>query len=123
MLEKNKATGDAKSTPADRARIAWTVLGVTMVLCASWMGVARGGYFTEVWAPATLLFGVLAFLAALAGVLRVPRSRWSIAAVALFAAYAAWSLASVWWAPNRGDAGGGAGLRLMCLFSVLVTVR
>jgi len=122
MLEKNKAIGDAKSTPADRARIAWTVLGVTMVLCASWMGVARGGYFTEVWAPATLLFGVLAFLAALAGVLRVPRSRWSIAAVALFAAYAAWSLASVWWAPNRGDAWAGAGLTLMYVFVFVLTI-
>jgi hypothetical protein len=122
MHDENKARDDAKELPAARARLVWTGLGVTLVLCASWMGAASGGYFTEVWAPATLSLGVLAFLAALAGVLRVPRSRLSIAAVALFTAYAAWSLASVWWAPNRGDAWTGAGLTLMYVLVFVLTI-
>ena len=106
-IPKNVKLGTLSGRAAPTAALA----GV--VLLATWMGYAYGGYFATEWAPATLLLAVLGFILALAGVLRGIGGGWSGAALGLFAGYAAWTFASILWSPNRGDAWVGAGQTLL----------
>ena len=48
--------------------------------------------------------------------------KWSILALGLFAAYTAWTLASLLWAANKGDAWLGAGQTLLYLLTFLTVV-
>jgi uncharacterized membrane protein (UPF0127 family) len=105
-----------------RIRVAPTLILVPVVLLASWMGDASGGYFVGEWALAAVLLGALALVASVGGALRVAGSRWSAAALALFAAYALWTFASLLWSPNRGDAWLGAGQTVLYLLAFWLTV-
>lgn len=95
---------------------------VTVVLLASWMGAGGGGYFVDQWAPAALVLAALALITSVTGVLRGARSRWGNAALGLFAAYTAWTFASLLWSPNLGDAWTGAGQTLLYLLVFWLTV-
>src|SRR5215207_8770739 len=108
--------------PSKRSRLAPTLVLIPVLLLASWMGGASGGYYVGEWALAALLLGVLALVASVGGALRVAGSRWSVAALALFAAYAAWTFASLLWSPNRGDAWLGAGQTVLYLLVFWLTV-
>src|SRR5215208_632859 len=103
-------------------RLAPTVVLVAVVLLASWMGAVDGGYFVRGWAPAALLLAALALIASLFGVLRGAGSWWANAALGLFAAYTAWTFASLLWSPNRGDAWLGAGQTLLYLLAFWVAL-
>ena len=95
---------------------------VALVLLASWMGATQGGYFVSGWAPVVLVLALAALVASVAGALRSAGSRWSALALALFAAYAAWTFASLLWSPNRGDAWLGAGQTLLYLLAFWLAV-
>jgi tetratricopeptide (TPR) repeat protein len=86
------------------------------------MGDASGGYYVGEWALAALLLGALALVASVGGALRIAGSLWSAVALALFAAYAAWTFASLLWSPNRGDAWLGAGQTLLYLLAFWLAV-
>ncbi len=90
-------------------RLAPTLVLVSIVLLASWMGYANGGYFVREWALVVFILAALALITSVAGVSRGTGSRWSIIALGLVAAYTAWTFASLLWSPNRGDAWLGAG--------------
>ena len=98
------------------------MLGV-IVLLASYMGATYGGYSVSEWAPVTFVLLVLALIASLAGALSGMASRWSTTALGLFAAYAVWTLASVLWSPNRGEAWLGAGQGLLYLLVFWLAVQ
>jgi len=95
---------------------------IALVLFVAVMGAAQGGYFTSQWAPATLVLAALALIASLTGILRGAGSRWGNLALGLFAAYTAWTFASLLWAPNRGDAWVGAGQTLLYLLTFWLAV-
>ena len=103
-------------------RIAPTVALSGVVLLATWMGYAYGGYFATEWAPAALLLAMLVLVLSLAGVLRRMGVGWPGLALGLFAGYAAWTFASLLWSPNRGDAWVGAGQTLLYVLVFGVTV-
>jgi hypothetical protein len=75
---------------------------VGVVLLASQKGYVNGGYFVGEWAPVALILAALALLASVAGAFHGTESRWSAAVLGLFAAYTAWTFASLLWSPNRG---------------------
>jgi O-antigen ligase len=100
-----------------RERLAPTLVLVVVVLLASWMGDARGGYFVGEWAPVTFLLAALAVILSATGVFRGASSPWGLAAVGLLAGYAAWTFASLLWSPNRGDAWVGASQTLVYLLA------
>ncbi len=83
------------------------------MMLAVWMGDARGGHFIRDWALVVLLLAALTVVASAAGVYPGTRSPWRIIALGRFAGYAAWTLASLLWSPNRGDAWIGAGQSLL----------
>lgn len=101
--------------------LAPTLALAAVVLLASWMGSAHGGYFVSVWAPVVFVLAALLLFASVTGVVGRVRSPWSMAAACLFIAYAVWSLFSVLWSPDRGDALYGAGLTLLYLVAFWVT--
>lgn len=86
-----------------------------VVLLAAWMGVAAGGYFVSSWGPVALILAALMLVGSLTGAIRIVPSRWCVAAIGLFALYAAWTFASLLWSPNQGDAWTGAGQTLLYL--------
>ena len=96
-------------------RMVPTLILVAVVLLASWMGGTNGGYFVSEWALVILILATLALIASVAGAFHDTESRWSIVALILFAAYTAWTLASLLWSPNLGDAWIGAGQTLLYL--------
>jgi len=79
------------------------------------MGASNGGYFTGDWAPAALLLAALVLAVSALGFHGGTRSRFGTLALGLFALYAAWTFASVFWSPNRGDAWLGAAQTLFYL--------
>src|SRR5215212_7367887 len=99
-----------------------TLALIALVLIAAVMGAADGGYFTRQWAPATLVLAALALIASLTGVLRGARSQWGSLALGLFAAYTAWTFASLLWSPNQGDAWLGAGQTLLYLLAFWLAI-
>lgn len=104
------------------ARLAPTVALAFIVLLAAWMGDVNGGYFVGKWALALFFAAALLFVASVVGVFNIGQSRWSAVACGLFVAYVLWTLASLYWAPNRGDAWQGAGLAFLYLTVFLATV-
>jgi len=92
------------------------------VLLAAWMGNANGGYFIEDWAPSAFIVAAVALLVAAVAPFGGVKLRWGVLALALFAAYTAWTLASILWSANRGDAWLGAGQPYLYLLVFLVTV-
>jgi hypothetical protein len=103
-------------------RLAPTVALVSVVLLASYMGNADGGYFVSEWGPAVFVLAVLLFGMALAGIFKVAPSRTGLYAVAFFTLYTVWTFLSLAWAPNRGDAWLGAGQTLLYLLAFWVAV-
>lgn len=93
---------------------------VVVVILASLMGGADGGYFIEDWAPAVLVLGMMLLAFSIIGMLDGAGSWRNLAASGIFIAYAAWTLASLYWSPNQGDAWLGAGLTLLYLLAFLV---
>lgn len=81
-----------------------------------------GGYFINVWAPVVFVLAALLVFASVTGVAGRVGSPWVLAAFYLFVAYAGWSLFSVLWSPDRGDALYDAGLTLLYLVAFWVTV-
>jgi hypothetical protein len=99
-----------------------TVALVFVVLLATWMGDASGGYFVGTWAlPAFILVG-LALLFSATGLFGGTNLRWGVLALGLFVAYAAWTSASVLWSPNKGDSWLGVGQTLLYLLAFMVSV-
>ena len=106
--------GKKRSTTA---RLAPSLLLVSVVLLGAWMGYEYGGYFVGVWTVAVVLLAVLIFIMSATGSLTKLGSRWSSLALGLFAGYTAWTFASLLWSPNKGDAWVGAGQTLLYLFA------
>ena len=95
-----------------------------MVLLATWMGgAASGGYFAGGWTPVALFLAVLLLLISLAGAPALSSSlRPGLVAAVLLAAYSVWTLASLLWSPNAGEAWTGAGQTLLYLLVFLVSL-
>lgn len=96
-----------------------------VVLLATWMGLVNGGYFVGDWTLVALILAVLTLILSLGGVFRDTGSAWSAsAAVAsgLLAAFTAWTLASLLWSPNKGDAWVGSGITILYLLTFWATV-
>lgn len=114
------------SIKKDPARPAATVALASVVLLAAWMGYTNGGYFTGQWTLAVLFTALLLLVMSVIGLLggerRGGQHLWRTAAIGLFTAYALWTLASLYWSPNRGDAWQGAGFTLLYLLVFLVTI-
>jgi tetratricopeptide (TPR) repeat protein len=107
----------------DRDRLFTTIPLVYVILLATWMGGAReGGYFEVDWAPSAFMLAALFFVASITGWLWGARSRWSALAIASFAAYTAWTFASLLWSANQGDAWRGAGQTLLYLLAFWIAV-
>lgn len=104
-----------------RGRLFPTLALAAVILLASWMGAAHGGYFINVWALVVFVLAALLLFASVTGVAGRVGSPWTLAAVYLFAAHAGWSLFSILWSPDRGDALYGAGLTLLYLVAFWVT--
>lgn len=103
-------------------RLSPTLALVCVVLLASWMGDASGGYFVGGWVPPTLVLAALTLLVSLIGFPTGMRARWGFLALGLFAAYAAWTFASLLWSRNPGDAWLGAGQTLLYLLVLWVAM-
>src|SRR5215208_1369649 len=113
---------DPPNESSKQIRLLPTLGLVAVVLLASWMGGVHGGFFVGRWALAALILAALVLVASLGGVLRSGGSRWSTLALALFAAYTAWTFASLLWSANRGDAWLGAGQTLLYLLAFWLSV-
>jgi hypothetical protein len=85
------------------------------VLLAAWMGNANGGYFVDEWGISAAVAVALSLFVSVVGIFDGARLRWGFAALALFSLYAAWTLASLLWSANKGDAWLGAGQTLFYL--------
>jgi hypothetical protein len=103
-------------------RLLPTLVMVGVALMVAWMGDASGGYFVGGWAPVAIFLAMLLLVASVGGMFFNAGSRWSVVAGGLFAAYAGWTLLSLYWSPNRGDAWVGAGLTLLYLLGFCITV-
>jgi tetratricopeptide (TPR) repeat protein len=108
---------DRRGKSSKPKSLAPTLALAFVVLLATWMGVADGGYFVADWSPAVLALAALALVASVAGALSPAASRWAAVALGLFAAYAGWTFISLLWSPNRGNAWFGAGLTLLYLLA------
>src|SRR5829696_9022883 len=113
---------DQPNTSSKQVRLLPTLGLLAVVLLATWMGNEQGGYFVGTWGPVALILAALALIASVGGALRTAGSRWSALALALFAAYAAWTFASLLWSPNQGDAWLGAGQTLLYLLAFWLAV-
>src|SRR5919199_6426664 len=105
-----------------QSRLAPTLVLISIVLLATWMGNANGGYRVGQWALAAILLGILALIISVRGALSGIRSWPSTVALGLFAAYTAWTLASVLWSPNQGNAWLGTGQTLLYLLTFWLTL-
>ena len=92
-----------------------TLALICVVLLAAWMGNANGGYFVGDWTPVALILAALVLVVSIIGFFGNAKLRWEVLALGLFAAYTAWTFASLFWAPNKGDAWLGAGQTLLYL--------
>lgn len=108
-----------------RASTECLLAGAPALLLLIWWISREGGYFERSWMPGTVLLLVIGAASAIAlrAELALP-SRPAQLAVAAFAAYVAWSFASILWAGNPADALEGsqrALLYLVCfaLFALL----
>jgi hypothetical protein len=103
-------------------QLAPTLILISVILLATWMGDANGGYSVGRWALVAILLAILALIVSIRGALRGTESRWSTAALGLFAAFTLWTFASILWSPNRGDAWLGAGQTLLYLLAFWLAV-
>lgn len=117
-----KAPIKSKSVSNDQERLGPTVALVFVILLAAWMGNANGGYFVGDWAPPALLVAAFALLISVIAPFGSAKLRFSILALGLFVAYAAWTLTSLLWSANKGDAWLGSGQTLLYLLTFLVVV-
>jgi hypothetical protein len=97
------------------ARVGGIPFGIAAVAVFLWWAAEEGGYAPTAWYP-----GALIFLAVLAGVAVSPArntslGRWVTRAIALLAAFTAWSFLSIAWADVKGDAWDGANRTLLYL--------
>src|SRR5215207_4468591 len=99
-----------------------TTVLVVIVLLASWMGAASGGYFVKDWTLATLILAAWPLVLSIVGLFPRVHSPWSTAALGLFTAYTGWTFASLLWSPNQGDAWIGAGQTLLYLLAFWLAV-
>ncbi len=116
----DRTGGDCADVPKLRnklKRLALTLALAAIVLLATWMGGANGGYFLSEWAPVAILLAALILVGSLTGALSGANSRMSNAAVCLFAGYTGWTFASMLWSANRGDAWVGAGQSTLYLLA------
>ncbi len=109
-------------TLSKQKRLPPTLVLAVIVLLASWMGEANGGYYVSEWALAALILAALALIGSAAGAFHPPKTRWSTVALGLFAAYTAWTFASLLWSANQGDAWLGAGQTLLYLLAFWLTL-
>ena len=114
--------GSRGGSRIERGPIFPSILLVAVVLTATWMSYASGGTYVSGWAPVAFYLAALALIISIDGAFRGMKSRWSIAALVLFAAYTAWTFASLLWSPNRGDAWLGAGQTLLYLLAFWVAL-
>ncbi|MGH3089830.1 MAG: O-antigen ligase family protein [Rubrobacteraceae bacterium] len=114
--------GISKKKPLDHYRVFSTVALILVVLLASWMGHAYGGYFVGDWGLAAFVLAALMLVAAVGGALGGASSWWSAASTSVFIGYAAWTFASLMWSANRGDAWLGAGLTLFYLLAFWLVI-
>lgn len=105
-----------------RERIPATISLCLVALLAAFMGAANGGYFVGQWALAAFVLGGLTLLACAAGVVYGARHWASQVALSLFALYAVWTLLSLIWSSNKGDAWLGTGQTLLYLFAFWVSL-
>lgn len=106
----------------DRDGLSPTLALICVVLLAAWTGDSSGGYFVGGWAPPALILAALALLVSVAVYSRGVELQRGTLALGLFAAYAAWTFASLLWSPNAGDAWLGAGQTLLYLLAFWVAV-
>lgn len=111
-----------RKLPKGGQRLPSTLALVCVVLLAAWMGDADGGYFVGAWAPLAFVLAALAPVVAGVGFLGSARLRLGALALGLFTAYTAWTLASLLWSPNKGDAWLGAGQTLLYLLVFWLSV-
>jgi hypothetical protein len=86
------------------------------------MGYVSGGYFVSDWALVVIILAALALIASVVGAFHGTESRWSTTALGLFAAYTAWTFASLLYSPNRGYAWLGAEQTLLYLLAFGIAV-
>lgn len=122
--KKGRSRGLAKKSMGGWHRLPPTLALIGVALLAAWMGDAGGGYFAGDWTPPALIVAALLLVVSAAGAFFYYRAsnRWSALALVLFAAYTAWTFASLLWSPNRGDAWLGAGQTLFYLLAFWVVV-
>lgn len=106
----------------DRGRFYPTLALVCVALLVAWMGNANGGYFVKDWALPAFILVVAALLVAAIAPVSGADLRWAVLALGLFVAYTAWTLISLLWSANKGDAWLGAGQTYLYLLAFLVTV-
>jgi hypothetical protein len=104
-----------KAYSARLARVESLPFGLAAVAVFLWWAAEEGGYAPTAWYP-----GALIFLAVLAGVAVSPARKassgqWVTRAIALLAAFTAWSFLSIAWAGVKGDAWDGANRTLLYL--------
>jgi hypothetical protein len=108
--------------PKGKERFYPTLALIDVVLLAARLGDANGGYFVGDWAPVGFVLAAVALLVSAIAPFGGVRLPWGVLALGLFAAYTAWTLASLLWSPNMGDAWLGAGQTYLYLLAFLVTV-
>jgi O-antigen ligase len=97
------------------ARLEALPFGLVAAAVLVWWAAEEGGYAPTAWYP-----GAFVFLVLLAGIVLGPARRttsapWVTRAIALLAAFTAWSFVSIAWAGVKGDAWDGANRTLLYL--------
>jgi hypothetical protein len=105
-----------------RGRLYPTSALAFVVLLAAWMGSANGGYFVGDWVWPAFVLVIVALLVALVAPFGGAGFRWVYLSLGLFVAYTAWTLMSLLWSANKGDAWLGAGQTCLYLLVFLVSV-
>ena len=105
-----------------RERLYPTVALGAVALLAAWMGNFDGGYFVGAWSPPALALAIVALLIAIVAPFGGISLRWAVFALGLFAAYTSWTMVSVLWSSNRGDAWLATGQTYLYLLAFLVAV-
>lgn len=119
---KDRAVSSLRETVKGRAIP--TVALALVVLLATWMGgAAAGGYYAGGWTPIALFIAALLCIVSVLGRAERPGGMHAgILALALLAAYAGWTLLSILWSPNAGEAWTGSGRTLLYLLGFLISL-
>src|SRR5215210_6873776 len=113
-----------RSVTASKAqeRLYPTLALVAVALLATWMGNFDGGYFVGTWSPPAFALAIVVLLIAVVAPFGGISLRWAVFALGLFAAYTSWTMASILWSSNRGDAWLATGQTYLYLLTFLVAV-